>query len=209
MMTHSNSWGGAGRARGRWRTTMLQLAVSGVAVLLFTLAVMAGAQPDASSAREPSVPDVLTLAEEHPGPDVFRKGFASRHVGPVRFDHAAHERTARCADCHHEQRAHRMESMPSCGSCHHGPDALVTSNANMRCVECHSTRGLLRFSGTEGIERHDSGMSTRLHLNGEAFHELCIACHQQSNIAGASRWAPVACIACHSKTETTYEFVKD
>ena len=183
-----------------------------MAALLFSLAVLAEVQSDASSARESSVPAVLILADERPGLCTFCYNFTSRHVGPVRFDHAAHMRVpgTRCADCHHEHRAHRMEWIPSCDNCHRRPDGVVVSNANMRCVACHSTPGLLRFSGKENIQRLDAGMSTKLHLNGEAFHQSCLSCHERSNIAGVNNWAPTACISCHqTKEQTNYEFIQD
>lgn len=208
-MKHSNS---RNAARGaRTLRTVRKPALPGAAALLFTLVALAPAQSDAPQASGDSMPGVLMLTDERPAAHAVVEGFLSRYVGPVRFDHAAHVQVpgSRCADCHHEQRAHRMESTPSCDNCHRHPDGVVVSDANMRCVQCHSTPGLIRFSGTEGIQRRDGGMSTALHINGEAFHQLCMSCHQEANMASVHSLAPVSCISCHLKTLTSYEFTKD
>lgn len=197
------------RVRGGRPTSVRRLTVPGIAALLIALTGLQAAEPDPQG--EPALPDVLTLADDRQGAELFTNRFASRHAGPVRFDHAGHVAHHRgpgenCADCHHEHRAHRMEQIPACGNCHRRPDGAVDSDANMRCIECHSTPGLLLAAGTERIKSTDSGMSTELHLNGEAFHQLCFACHEQSNIANPNEWAPVSCIACHAKKPMTYEF---
>ena len=176
--------------------------------LFCTVALLVGC-----GSEEPrrTVPLTVTLADERPKPRSFPNSYPTRHDGAVFFNHMAHMAAPNgCASCHHEGRAHDMEHVPDCDSCHaDADDGSLLSNVNVRCIECHSTPGFSRFLGTENIARRDSGMSTELHFSANAFHGLCIECHEQFNIAQTSSWAPVACISCHTSTPTNYEFIKD
>lgn len=209
-MTSWNSRNENARTRPRRRAMLRRWTVLGI-LLAGVLVVLVGTESEGAGQSMRGVPRVITLARDRDEPLPVTSGFATRHRGPVRFDHAGHISRYRmpCTTCHHEHRAHQMEFTPTCNRCHRGADDAVTRPVNLRCSECHSTRGLLRFSGEEAIERRDSGMATKLHFSADAFHGTCITCHQQSNIADRDDWAPVSCIACHQQISTNYEFTED
>ena len=98
-------------------------------------------------------------------------------AGKVLFDHNAHTSDAgyglSCFDCHH----HPMDddsAIVACGECHYSSEG--TTLPPEKCMECHDQE---EIEDTEIVKRS------------AAFHEGCIACHQDIE-AG-----PTECAACH------------
>lgn len=65
-------------------------------------------------------------------------------MGGVKFDHAAHAKTAKCADCHHASKPEKALASPhqKCQDCHTSKvaapiktDAKTAFHTN--CIECH------------------------------------------------------------------------
>ena len=98
-------------------------------------------------------------------------------AGKVLFDHKAHTSDAGygldCFDCHH----HPIDddsAIVACGQCHNSTDDDAPLPES--CLDCHDEE-----------EIKDTDLPKRV----DAFHDQCVACHQDVE-AG-----PVECSACH------------
>ncbi|HYE24664.1 MAG TPA: cytochrome c3 family protein [Clostridia bacterium] len=83
---------------------------------------------------------MLFAGETAPG-TVILKGAP---MGGVKFDHPAHVKVAKCADCHHANKAEKPLATPhqKCQDCHTSKvvapvksDAKTALHAN--CIDCH------------------------------------------------------------------------
>ena len=133
----------------------------GLAIVLFVASVLSYAYT-AFSAKPPAEPV-----------RIMYKSVA----GNVLFSHKVHTSeigySVSCYDCHHHPEGDEA-SLRACGDCHDLPIEKDTFPES--CAECHEND---EIEGTEMVKK------------GDAFHNQCIACHQE---VGAG---PEECSQCH------------
>ena len=90
--------------------------------------------------------------------------------GAVTFDHAAHIKVGKCAECHHASKAQKPSKSPT-----------------EKCGDCHTK------TATPPVT---TKLQAAFH-NPTATAGTCIDCHKKQNAAGKK--APAKCTDCHKK----------
>lgn len=103
-----------------------------------------------------------------------------------------------CHNCHGDTAADRIPSLRDaahrrCASCH----ADETAPEAMRCAFCHTiadTRSKTFQTPPPACSQCHTKPAVPLPVRGQAFHKMCMGCHEQT---GKGPWGQDACNRCH------------